>query len=377
MKNIIISILLVLIGNTLWAQGDEQEINVAGIKFLDYGNNLPEDLLTVKSVVLLQIPPDSKATSVRGDWRPMAEEAHKTFQKAGIDPVAYYYFEDAISGTEVSNAFASELAARGVKYLITLSNVWIKIKGKDSERFVIMITAFDGTPELMTNGQAAWKTQNKKLDNALNKLLKETTKNRLKKENLLIADYPELFRDFDIISNRRSETYSNSLNIEKAAFEGFYVAEIPDNRPGGIINNNVAKEAERANADAIRNNKQFEALMGEYPYEYSIVTEKPDEQALLNQGYQYVVYRLHTAGASIRGILDYEIEEGISDYITIKQSGGTTILRNLPVEAPVYKFYIKHLRTKDVYVGTKWDADETWEEALKNFVFNVKKEFKD
>jgi len=377
MKNLIISILLVFVGNTLWAQGDEPDINVAGIKFLDYGNNLPEDLLTVKSVVLLQIPPDSKSTSVRGDWRPMAEEAHKTFQKAGIDPVAYYYLEDAISGTEVSKAFARDLVARGVKYLITLSNVWIKIKNKDSERFVIMITAFDGTPELMTNGQVAWKTQNKKLDNALDKLLKGTTKNRLKKENLLIADYPELFRDFDIITNRRSETYSNSLNIEKAAVEGFYTADIPDNRPGGIINNNVAKEAERANADAIRNNKQFEALMGQYPYEYSIITETPDEQALLNQGYQYVVYRLHTAGASIRGILDYEIEEGVSDYITIKQSGGTTILRNLPVEAPVYKLYIKHLRTKDIYVGTKWDADETWEEALKNFVFNVKKEFKD
>jgi len=117
--------------------------------------------------------------------------------------------------------------------------------------------------------------------------------------------------------------------------------------------------------------------MGQYPYEFGILNEKPDEQALMNQGYQYVVYRLHTAGSSIRMTLNYEIEEGVSDYITIKQNGGTTILRNLPTEAPVYKFYIKHLRTKDVYVGTKWDADETWEEALKNFINNTKAEFKD
>ena len=36
----------------------------------------------------------------------MAEEAHEIFQKAGIDPVSYYYLEDVIAGTEVSEAFA-------------------------------------------------------------------------------------------------------------------------------------------------------------------------------------------------------------------------------------------------------------------------------
>ena len=97
----------------------------------------------------------------------------------------------------------------------------------------------------------------------------------------------------------------------------------------------------------------------------------------MNQEYQYVIYRLKTAGVSIKQILDYEIEEGISDYITVKQNGGSTVLRNIPTEAPVYKYYIKHLRTQDVYVGTKWDADETWEEALTNFINNVKREFED
>ena len=78
----------------------------------------------------------------------------------------------------------------------------------------------------------------------------------------------------------------------------------------------------------------------------------------------------------VRYLLDYEIEEGVSDFITVKQKDGKTTLRNIPTEAPIYKFYLKHLRTKDVYVGSRWDADESWEEALDNFISNIKKVFK-
>jgi len=373
-RKLIILVLILFGFKGLFAQSDEPQINVAGIRFLDYNGSLPEDILSTKSVVLLQLPPEEN-TSIRGDWKPMAEEAHEIFREAGIDAVAYYFMEDVLSGTEVREAFAEEMTARGIKYLITLSNVWIKIKGKDSERFVIMITEFNGAPDLMTNGHKAWKNQNKNFDKALDKLLKATTKGRFERANLLISDYPELFQDFKIIKNRRTESYSNSLNSDKIVFEGFYTAEVPDNRPGGIINNNVAKEAESANQAAIRNNNQMQAMLKSYPYDYGTASGKPDEQALLNQGYQYIVYLLHTTGTSIKYILNYKVEEGISDYITVKQSSGSTILRNIPTEAPVYKFYLKHLRTKDVYVGTKWDADETWEEALKNFISNVKIEF--
>jgi hypothetical protein len=32
--------------------------------------------------------------------------------------------------------------------------------------------------------------------------------------------------------------------------------------------------------------------------------------------------------------------------------------------------------TGDVYLGTKWDADETMDEALKNYIQNFKDELK-
>jgi len=135
------------------SQNEEPEINVAGIRFLDFTNDLPDNLLSSKSVVLMKLPPESKTSSIRSDWRPMAEEAHKVFRETGVDAVAYYFIDEVISGVEVRKSFANEMKARGIENLILLNDLIIKIKGKESRRFVILITAFNGKPTLMDNGQ--------------------------------------------------------------------------------------------------------------------------------------------------------------------------------------------------------------------------------
>ena len=241
---------------------------------------------------------------------------------------------------------------------------------------MIMVTPFDGQFSLMSNGQPAWKKQSKKLDNVLDNFRRAASRQRLKRTNLLISDYPELFRDIDLIRERRFETYSNSLNSEKVAFTRFPYAVIPENRPGGLLNNRIAKEAEGSVSAIKKDNDRFGVLLDtQYPFDWGLVETIPDEQALINQGYQYVVFLLRTYGMGIKYLLDYEIEEGSSDFITVKQKGGQTILRSIPTEAPVYKFYIKQLRTQNIYVGSRWDADETWEEALSNFMSNIRKDF--
>lgn len=375
MKFFLVSLCL-LVSLSVCSQDDEPEINVAGIRFLDFKKDLPENLLVSKSVVLLQLPAESKISSIRKDWKPMAESAQEVFQKTGVDAVAYYFMDDVISGLEARASFAVEMKNRGVEFLIILSDLKLKIKNKDTERYVILITKFNGESTLMTNGQVAWKTQSKDLDKSLQKLSKGASKQRLVKENLLIADYPELFRDIDIIKGRRADTYSNSLSVDKVAFASFPLVDIPKDRPGGIINNNIAKEGQAGNARTNAANKKLVQILTNYPFKYGIVDAHPDEQALANQGYSYVIYMLQTTGLGIRHLLDYDIEEGVSDFITVKQKNGTTTLRNIPTEALVYKFYLKHLRTKDVYVGSRWDADETWEDALLNFTSNIRKDFK-
>lgn len=375
MKNLMIAFCLLSTLN-VYSQGDEPEINVAGIRFLDFKNKLPDNLLMSKSVVLLQLPAESKTSSIRKDWKHMAETAHKVFQETGIDAVAYYFMDDVIAGLESRQSFASDMKIRGVEFLIILSDLKLKIKNKDTERYVVLITKFNGESTLMSNGQVAWKTQSKDLDKSLQKISKGASKQRLVNENLLITDYPELFRDIDVIKGRRAETYSNSLSVDKVAFASFPLVIIPDDRPGGIINNNIAKEGQAANSRTNADNKKLKQMLTDYPFEFGITDAHPDEQALLNQGYSYVIYMLQTTGLGIRYLLDYEIEEGVSDFITVKQKDGKTTLRNIPTESPVYKFYLKHIRTKDVYVGSRWDADESWEDALINFTSNIRRDFK-
>ena len=375
MKKILVVGLLLFPG-FLFAQDDEPEINVAGVRFLNFSNNLPDNLLTSKAVVLMQLPAQSATSSIRKDWKPMAESAHDVFKQVGVDAVAYYFMDDVISGREPREAFAKDMKDREIEILIIISDVKLKIKNKETERYVIFITAFNGETSLMDNGQAAWKTQNKDLDKGLDKLRKGASKQRLVNENLLIVDYPEIVRDLDVIKGRRAETYSNSLNIDKVAFTKFPTADIPDQRPGGMINNAIAKEGEASNAAAASKNRKLDQLLQSYPFGYTLTEAEADEQALLNQGYSYVIYLLNTTGMGVRYMLDYEIEEGVSDFITVKQKGGKTTLRNIPTEAPIYKYYLKHLRTKDVYVGSRWDADESWEEALDNFISNIKKDFR-
>ena len=51
-------------------------------------------------------------------------------------------------------------------------------------------------------------------------------------------------------------------------------------------------------------------------------------------------------------------------------------MRYIPIKAPVYKYYFRNLKTGTIYIGKSWDADETWQEALKNMLFNINQSYK-
>jgi RNA polymerase sigma factor (sigma-70 family) len=140
--------------------------------------------------------------------------------------------------------------------------------------------------------------------------------------------------------------------------------------------NNVEKEIQKYNAKVASSNNVLKGAMQDYPFKYELVEYDGDDKKLYNAGYQYVLLNLNTTGYTIREMLNYEVDKNETDYITMKTSNGKTILRTIPVHAPVYKFYVKHLVTGDVYLGTKWDADETMDEALKNYIQNFKDELK-
>jgi hypothetical protein len=359
----------------LFGQDLDEEINIAGFRFLDYNSQLPEDFLSTKTAVFVSVPPDSRNTSERGDWKVFSETAHMQIEKMGIDAVAYYFMDDLKSGNDPALYFANELKKRDVKNIILLSRVPLKIKGNVTERTVLVITPFNGENSFISNGQKAWKTQAKDLDKVLKTLGREVYKDKQLKTNFMVLDHPEFFTDADIISRRRFPVYASDLKVDKLAIPKSALVAIPESRPGGAINKSVEKEITEYNKQVVLNQNKMERIMKSYPLKYGF-TENLTEKELYQQEYQYILLRLNTTGVNIKQMLDFEINPNETNYITVENKNGGITMRNIPVNAPVYKYYVKHLYTKDVYVGTKWDADESWEDALANFITNMKEELK-
>ena len=97
-------------------------------------------------------------------------------------------------------------------------------------------------------------------------------------------------------------------------------------------------------------------VMEPYPYEYDLVDPQIPEDELRQKGYQFILLNLHTQAANIRKMLGYQDQA------------------NAPSGKPVYKYYVKHIYTGDVYLGNTWDADPNWRTALINHLRSMKQD---
>ena len=351
---------------------EEEEVNVVGFRFLDYGNNLPEDILKAKSIVLVSVPPVSKTSSERGDWKAFSGEAHDYFKKIGIDPVAYVYFDDVFANSDATKAYTAQFIKREIKYIIIISKVFLKIKNKESMRYVILITPFSQDEELIKNGQKAYKDQDKDFEKPMKKIYGITVRKDYVKTNNLIIDNPEYLPAMGILKGRRNQSYPVDLRVDKLAVPKFEETKIPDNRPGGILNNRIAKEIEKANEHVERQNFEIDRLFQNYKWKYELVSPDIDDKELYRNGFLYKLIRVSSTGKKVKEFLGYELNDIEQDYITtIQKPDGSITLRAIPVNAPVHKFYIKSMARDEVYIGESWDADETWQDALKNHLTNL------
>lgn len=353
---------------------EEDLVFPAGLRFLDYNSQLPDNLLHTKSVVFVDVP-NQPATSLRGDWQALAREAHQLFKESGIDAVAYYNLGDVEAGRDASHKLSAELKSRGIENIILLSQVPLKIAGKDTERFAILITDFNEEPSFISHGQKAYKEVAKDMKKLLKQFDRDIRKSGLARQNHLVIDQPEFFTGAgNIIKGRRAEGFAQDLKLDKLAVPQFVEATIPENRPGGNANKNLEKEIVKSNKLVKRDNLTLKSVMGSYPYEYGLVDPTLDEDRIRQDGYQFILLRLRTTGENVKNMLGYELDPSEKEYITMKQNGLNLTMRHIPAKAPVYKYYIKHIYTGDVYLGTPWDADESWEDALANYISNMKKD---
>lgn len=346
MKNqLLLAISIICIHLYMPARAQEQNTALpAGFRSLNYSTQLPENLLYTKSVVFV----NTSVQSGKNSWKELAQQAHSTFREAGVDAVAYYYFDDVKAGRDASRQLAEELKRREVQNVIVLS--------QGTRRITLLIAPFNGESTFVSNGQAAYKQEAVGSDQLFIEFGKAAYRSGLEAQNHLITDQPEFFVGAgNVIRGKRFEAFAQDLKLDKLAvpkFQEHDMMQQEDVGPG----NNIAEQVERSN-------QSLEAIMADYPYEYELVDPAIEEDKLRQNGYQYILLKLHTSKDHIQDMLGYKAQPDNTQKVGSETESS---------KVSVFKYYVKHIYTGDVYLGNVWDADEDWSEALSNYIRNMK-----
>lgn len=301
---------------------------------LQIAETAPAELLSTRSLVLFD-------KSLKMEELTMIQSA---FQQIGIDADFYLDIEKVMAGVDTERAYAAYFTTREINFLILLS--------KTNEGYVFHATKFSNNMQFVTPNQPAWKVTDRKLDELARKIYRDSWL-REKKQNFLINDIPEMEINVPIILGRRSELFPIDLKIDQLA--------IPK-----LADASLQKEIDTL----------FKKIYP-YPEKYKVVQMPADEKDLVKQGFQYVLLYVHVDGKTAHEILGYDMTKtAASAYGSVTYPNGAALVKTISAELPVYKFYIKHLRSGNVFLGNRWDADETLVQSLKNHIMGFRTELK-
>jgi hypothetical protein len=298
---------------------------------LKAGPSIPEKLLSTRTAVFY----DYKLTSKE------LEEVQISFQRTGIDAIIYFELDMPFASKDVSKAFSDYLTKREITNLIFLE--------KNDQEYKLTITTFAAKETIIEPNQSAWLTSNRLLAEAL-KTLYRTASNQQKKQNLLINDAPETEAKINPILGKRNEFYATDLKVDPLA--------IP--KTGDEV---IDKELE-------------EIFTANYPLKFKMTEPGVAEKDLRKQGQLYVMGFIYTRGSVAKELLGYDMSKTESALLSVTYPEAQQQLKNIPSNTPVFKFYFKHIDSGNVFLGTKWDADLTWQQALINHIRGMKAELR-
>jgi hypothetical protein len=298
---------------------EEEEL----ISRLNFGSDLPKDLLASRSVVFFQ----SSYTETE------LETVQKYFQQTGIDAVGYLDIHRVLSGMDPSRAHANYFNVRKIPFLILLR--------KTDKSYECIVTELTGNAFFTNKAKASWKQSNASLLELLQTVYRFCI-STLKRKNYLINDLPETNIDVANFAAKHVDRFSFEVKTFKSAIPKF------------------TNDADNA---------QLEAFLKEnLPTKYDLVDPAVSDAELLQKGYHMVMRFIHTRGELAREILGYEPTQPSTSLSSTYFSAGESKIKTIAAKKIVYKFYFKNLEYGDMYLGKKWDADETWQDALKNHI---------
>lgn len=365
MRKVLI-LLLSTINFYSWSQSLPEAIDK--FKLLNVRNELPTNLLSSRTAVYIQVPNKKGKHPVRGDWKKFAHAVHEGFRKMGIDAVAYYNFDDLNAGLDAENGFINPLDNRQIENLIFLNE---KETILGNEVILTITERTDGV--LLKINQPAYRLQRNAIGEIIAQLGRDIYANKLVNSNFMILDKPEFFTDTDVVKGRRYESFNRDLKISKLAVPLFSKFKFPNNIDSASVSEDKISMIRQYNELVTSANQRLEEIMAMYPFKYELVDYSEGEDHLYRREFSYVLMFLHSTGKTIKELLNYDVDYNETDYITLKTvQEEITTLEQFPINTSVFKFYMKQLVNKEVYLGSQWDADLTWEEALINHLNNFK-----
>ncbi len=317
--------------------GQSQDVNIyERLESLSEGSTFPEGLLKTKTVVLYEVTPKSAMVSIRGNWKTIAEEIQPFLQKTGIDGIVHYYMEDIFSGTETYNRYLDHFDERDIKNALFVL--------EDKGTFKLIVTNLTDRQNLIKMGQPAWIREGTDLPAMLNDLYRSASNAGLARENRLILAVPEFGEMLTPLKARRNEFYDLNFSSETLAIPVF--------------------------ADTV----EIKMAMANYPYKYDFIAAGMPEKELRSKGFQYILYYVESTGKSVKEMLGYKTTETETDYISEVVRDGQLQVHSNNIRTPVYKFYIKHIYSGNVFLGKKWDSAPQWQNALDYYIANLRNE---
>jgi hypothetical protein len=297
---------------------------------LKSGGPISEDVLSKRSVVLYSLSFTSNQLI----------SIHESLVRSGIDAVAYFKVESVLAGPDIIQSYDDYFTKREITNLIIIQ--------KASSGFTINVTSFNGKEDLVSPDQSTWSTQSTSLSEALNALYRSALASN-KKKNLLMNEVPETDLPVKIIDGQRSEIFAIDLKIDNLAIPKF---------------NDPAYD------------KELEEILKTYPFRFQLVNHTDLEKDLRNKGFLYVLYFVHTRCGIAKELLGYPVSKAESAFVSVTYPDGQVQLKNISADTPVFKFYVRHIDSGNIFLGPKWDAETTWQQALHNFIKGFKAELK-
>ena len=323
-------LILIILGsvNVLFAQLPLNEEQL--FSRIKPGELLPENLLTTRAAVFHSYLIPSKDL----------ESVQSSFQRTGIDAVVYFEMDLLTAGRDVSVSMAQYLNAREISNLVIVQ--------KNDAGYVMTIGEYNKKANFFEQDQSVWTMRERSLEELLRKLHRVASGN-LKKENYLINEYPETGLTINAIGGSRNEFYAIDLKVDPLAVPKFGNEEL---------------------------DKELEEIMKIYPFKYTLTEPGLSEADLRKLGLLFVLRFVTARDKVAKNVMGYDMTKSQSAIVSITYPENFAQVKNIPANTIVYKFYFKHIDSGNTYLGTKWDADVTWQQALINQLRGLKNELK-